>query len=114
MSPSHFARITCEFESIDLADLAVSRLHRLLDSSEIVQLHPRMLPKHVPDLNRKKPFLPIFFPGTELLFFRSEKNDTTEPQRIRSITADIRCRRSLAREISGKLTSLGASHIRIH
>lgn len=113
MSPSPLASITCEFESIDFADLAVSRLFRAMNDTEVIQIHRCTPPKHAPDLNRKAAARPVFFPGAEYFFFCPAKQDPTEPQRIRSVTTEIRCRQDHAREIAGKLTSLGASHIHI-
>ena len=113
MNPSPLASITCEFESIDLADLAVSRLLHATENTENIQIHRCRPPKHAPDLNRKQSIPPIFFPGTENFFFRPAKHTVTELHQIRSITTEIRCSQEHVREIAGKLTSLGAAHIRI-
>lgn len=106
--------ITCEFPSADLADLGIGRLLRSTDCVKNVRVRSSTPPQQV----RRSPLFPILF-GTENtpvfpFSFFGEPQNHPEPQRIQSVTAQFICSEKNARTVAGRLTNLGAVHIRIH
>lgn len=116
MNPSSPVSITCEFESIDHADMAFLHLLRTAEDTETVRIQRCIPSKHVSGTKQKMPFPYMFFPDAAFLptfWFDRHPDQTIEPHRIRSVTTRICCRQNHAHEIAAKLVSLGASHIRI-
>lgn len=129
MNPQNtLSSITCEFETIDMADLGIGRL--LKSTGGVRSIHVRRCgpPAHYSDPAAKDtvlfpPVLPAvsdFSSGyaatanpSALLYALHEPKDSIEPRRIRSVTAEIICNRKNVRDIAGRLTSLGATHIHI-
>lgn len=124
MNPSTpLACITCEFESIDLADLGIGRL--LKSTGGVRSIHVRRCapPHHTPDLLEEPLLSPGIFPiagfapmyTTPAAFPAPAEMlpDEIEPRKIRSVTAEIVCNRKNVHDVSARLTGLGAAHIHI-
>ena len=126
-SSSRLACITCEFESIDMADIGIGRLIKTTGGVRSIHVRRCIPPKHAPDLVHNPSVLPAVYPvvdtspaylysaapGVFLASNEKDPRDSIEPRQIRSVTAEIICNRKNVRDVAGKLTSLGASHIRI-
>jgi len=115
------ASITCEFESIDQADLSIGRLTKETGGVRGITVHRRQYP-----VERHSNILPAVNPVTDsspaylmaanprsLFTALQEPESPTEPEQIRSVTAEITCNRKNARDVAARLTSLGATHIHI-
>lgn len=122
-SNASLACITCEFESIDLADLGIGRLLKTTGGVRSIHVRRCAPPRHTPDLAQDSPISPgiypvmdfssAYMPGTFFAPALWDSRDEIEPRQIRSVTAEIICNRKNARDVAGRLTSLGASHIHI-
>lgn len=115
------ANITCEFESIDQADLSIGRLTKETGGVRGITVHRRQTPvgQHKKILAAINPIMdssPAYYMATNSPSFFSvlqEPESRTEPEQIRSVTAEITCNRKNARDVASRLTSLGATHIHI-
>ncbi len=114
--------ITCEFESIDQADLGIGRL--IKETGGIRGVTMRRRQQNRP---HSAPILPAVDPVTDsspaylmaanphsLFSILQESGEQVEPEQIRSVAAEVRCNRKNARDVASRLTSLGATHIHIH
>lgn len=127
-SHTALACITCEFESIDLADLGIGRL--LKSTGGVRSIHVRRCapPRHAPDLIKDTFDIlpPAVYPVADsssaymmtanpsaLLSALHGPQGEIEPKQIRSVTAEIICNRKNVRDVAGRLTSLGATHIHV-
>lgn len=121
MNPSQ-AYITCEFESVDLADLSIGRLVKETGGIRGITMRRRQIncPHPVPVLPAINPITDsssayLMAANPRSLFSAFQEPETiSEPEQIRSVTAEIQCNRKNARSVAARLTSLGAAHIRIH
>lgn len=122
MNPSiGTASITCEFESIDQADLSIGRLTKETGGVRGITVHRRQIP-----VEHRNIIMPAVSPVTDssstypmtvnprsLFSALQEPTYQAEPEQIRSVTAEITCNRKNARDVAARLTSLGATHIHI-
>ncbi len=113
--------ITCEFESIDQADLSIGRLTKETGGVRGITVRRRQIP-----VDHHKKILTAVNPVTDnssaylmaasspsLFSVLQEPENRTEPEEIQSVTAEITCNRKNARDVASRLTSLGATHIHI-
>lgn len=114
--------ITCEFESVDLADLSIGRLIKETGGIRSVtmrrrQQHPQQQYPILPAVNPVTDSSPAYLMAANpygMFAALREPDQPLEPEQTRSVTVEFRCNRKNARSIAAQLTSLGATHIRIH
>ncbi len=115
------ANITCEFESIDQADLSIGRLTKETGGVRGITVRRRQIPvgshKRIlaavnPETDNSPAYL-MAANSPSLFSVLQEPESRTEPEEIRSVTAEITCNRKNAKDVASRLTSLGATHIHI-
>lgn len=114
--------ITCEFESVDLAELSIGRLVKGTGGIRSVTMRRRqqrpqqqysVIPAVVPAIDNSAVY-PMAADPYGMFAVLKDPDRVLEPELTRSVTAEFRCNRKNARSIAAQLTSLGATHIRIH
>lgn len=122
------AKIICEFDSQDLADLSLGRLRRQCRGIDNIVIRQRTSHKrekqtefYVPlFLNNMSynahfeadPLFPEYGAGATDMETANSVGDP-EPYRIRSVVAEFDCPDSECEMVTGKLVSLGATQIKV-